>query len=42
MGFDDVDGFELDGVEQEDVAARWRDVRCSGGCVGRAGYGRGW
>lgn len=38
MGFDDVDGFELDGVEEEDVAACGCDVGCSGGCVGRAGY----
>jgi len=36
--FDDVDGFELDGVEKEDVAACGRDVRRSGGCVRRAGY----
>jgi len=41
VGFDDVDGFELEGVEEEDGAAGGGDVGCAWWGVGWGGEGGG-
>lgn len=35
MRFDNVDGFQFQCVEEEDVAAGWGDVRCAWRARGR-------
>lgn len=41
VGFDDVDGFKFEGVEEENVAGGGGDVGCAGWSVGRWGEGGG-